>query len=64
MVWKIDNGSVAYQKITKSQTISSEYLLNRYAKECDVIKVGWLPIIERFEFNATKLALKALHCLE
>ena len=38
--------------------------MNRYAKECDVIKLGWLPIIERFEFNTTKLAFKALHCPE
>ena len=38
--------------------------MNRYAKECDVIKLGWLPIIERFEFSTTKVAFKALHCPE
>ena len=42
----------------------SRYVLNRYAKECDVIKLGWLPVTERFEFNAIKLAFKALHCPE
>ena len=26
-----------------------------------VTELGWLPIIERFEFNATKLAFKALY---
>ena len=36
--------------------------MNRYAKESDVIKLGWLPIIERFEFNTTTLAFKELHC--
>ena len=38
--------------------------MNRYAKECDAIKLEWLPIIERFEFNTTKLAFKTLHCPE
>ena len=33
--------------------------MNRYAKECEAIKFGWLPIIERFE-----LAFKVLHCPE
>ena len=33
-------------------------------KQCDIIKLGWLPIIERFEFNITNLAFKALHCPE
>ena len=69
---KTDYGSVAYQiiptffikRLQKVQTISARYALNRYVKECDVIKIGRLPIIERFEFNATKLALKALHCSE
>ena len=65
---KIDYGSVVYQnvpkflikRLQKVQTISAGYVLNRYAEECDAIKLGWLPIIERFEFN-TKLAFKALH---
>ena len=68
----IDYGSVVYQnvpkflikRLQKVQTISAGYVLNRYAKECDVIKLGWLPIIERFERNTTKLAFKALHCPE
>ena len=38
--------------------------MNCYAKECDVVKLRWLPIIERFEFNTTKSAFKALHCRE
>ena len=38
--------------------------MNCYAKEWDVIKLGWLPVIERFEFNTTKLAFKALRCPE
>ena len=69
---KIDYGSVVFQnvpkflikRLQKVQTISAGYVLNRYAKECDVIKLGWLPIIERFEFNTTKLAFKALYCPE
>ena len=69
---KIDYVSFVYQKVQKFlikrlqkvQTISAGYVLNRYAKECDVIKLGWLPIIERFEFNTTKLAFKALHWQE
>ena len=69
---KIDYVSVDYQSVPRFlikrlqdvQAISAGYVLNRYAKECDVIKLGWLPIIERFEFNTTKLAFKALHCSE
>ena len=38
--------------------------MNGYAKESDVIKLGWLPIIERFEFKTTKLTFKALRCPE
>ena len=30
----------------------------------NVIQLGWLPIIEGFEFNATKLAFKVFHCPE
>ena len=69
---KIDYGSVVYQNIPKFlinrlqkvQTISAGYVLHRYPKECGGMKLGWLPIIERFEFNATKLAFKALHYSE
>ena len=69
---KMNYGSAVYQnfpkflikRLPKVQTISARYVLNRYAKECDIIKLGWLPIIERFEFNTTKLAFKALHCQE
>ena len=69
---KFDYGNVAYQnvpkflikRLQKVQTISAVYVLNLYAKECDVIKLGWLPIIERNEFNTTKLAFKALYCSE
>ena len=69
---KIDYGGVVYQnvpkflikRLQKVQTIFSGYVLNLDAKECDVIKLGWLPIIERFEFNTTTLAFKALHCPE
>ena len=51
---KIDYVSFVYQKVQKFlikrlqkvQTISAGYVLNRYAKECDVIKLGWLPITE------------------
>ena len=67
---KIDYGSAFYQnvpkflikRLQKVRTISAGYVLNRYTKECVVIKLWWLPIIERFEFNTTKLAFKALHC--
>ena len=68
---KIDYGSVAHHNVPKFlikrlkvQTISEEYALNRYVKECDVTKLLWLPIIERFESNATMLLFKPLHCPE
>ena len=38
--------------------------MNCYAKQCDVVNLGWLSIIGRLEFNTTKLAFKALNCLE
>ena len=66
---EIDCGGVVYQNVPtflikglqKVQMISPGYVLNRYAKECDVIKFGRLPIIERFEFNTAKLAFNALN---
>ena len=72
MFSETDNGSAVYQnvpkfpvkRLLKVQMISAGYVLNSDAKECDVIKLGWLLIIERFEFNTTKLAFKALHCPE
>ena len=30
------------------------------SRKCDVIKLGCLPIIERFEFNATNQTFKIL----
>ena len=66
---EIDYGGVVYQNVPtflikglqNVQMISPGYVLNRCAKECDVIKFGRLPIIERFEFNTTKLAFNALN---
>ena len=69
---KIDYGSVVYQnfpkvlikRLQKVQTISTGYVFNCYAKKCDVIKLVWLSVIYRFEFNKTNLAFKALRCPE
>ena len=64
MFSEIDNGSAVYQnvpkfpvkRLLKVQMISAGYVLNSDARECDVIKLGWLLIIERFEFNTTKFS--------
>ena len=66
---EIEYGGVVYQNVStflikglqKVQMISPGYVLNRHAKECDIIKFGRLPIIERFEFNTTKLLFNALN---
>ena len=53
---------------SKDYKKSKQFPLDMYwivtQKEYDVIKLGWLPIIERFRFIITKLAFKALHCPE
>ena len=68
ILWEIDYGSVVYQNVPnflikgleQVQMTLAQYVFNRYAKECDVIKFGRLPIIERFEFNTTKFAFQSI----
>ena len=49
------------QKITESPNNFLWICIESLCKRMWVTELGWLPIIERFEFNATKLAFKALY---
>jgi hypothetical protein len=39
------------KKIQKVQNSAASFVINRYAREEDVLKLGWLPTKERTEFN-------------
>lgn len=35
--------------------------MGRFADMTDILSLGWLPIVERRDFNLSKLIFKALH---
>ena len=35
--------------------------MGKYASECDVLKLGWLPLPERRDFHLSLAAFKGLH---
>ena len=35
--------------------------LGRYASSADILKLNWLPIVERREFDCMKMTFKAIH---
>ena len=50
------------KRLQKVQNAVAGYVLGRYVKEKDIIKLNWLPIRERVSFSISKLAQKALYC--
>jgi len=48
-------------KLQKIQNTCASFVTNRYCKETDILKLGWLPLKELFQFNILKMAHKALY---
>ena len=53
----------AYQikRLQKVMTCAAGFILSRYATVIDVIKLNWLPVKEKIQFNTAKLVHKALY---
>ena len=49
------------KKLQRLQKAAASFVLKRYAHTEDILKIGWLPIAERREFNILKLAFKAVN---
>ena len=49
------------KRLQKVQSAAAGFVLNRFASTKDVLKLGWIPIHERRQFNLLKLAHKAIH---
>ena len=48
-------------KIQRVQNAAASFVTNRYSTEKDVVKLGWLPTLERAQFNLLKSVYKSLH---
>ena len=49
------------KKLQRLQKAVASFVLKRYAHKKDILKLGWLPIAERRDFNLLKLTFKAIH---
>ncbi|XP_057290201.1 uncharacterized protein LOC130612880 [Hydractinia symbiolongicarpus] len=49
------------KRLQKLQKVACSFVIGRYAKIQDIIKLKWLPIKERREFNLSKLTYKAIN---
>ena len=49
------------KKVQRVQNAAASFVLNRFCSEKYVLEVGWLPILERTQYNTMKLVHKALH---
>ena len=49
------------KKVQRVQNAAASFVLNRFCSERDVLEVGWLPTLERTQYNTVKLVHKALH---
>ena len=46
------------KRLQKAQNAAASFVLGRYAKEKDVITLGWLPMKERRDWHLMKLSFK------
>ncbi len=66
---KIDFNDYVYSPLTnvqlnslqRLQKVAASFVLGRYCSRDDIVKLNWLPIKERREFNYLKLTHKAIH---
>ena len=49
------------KKLQRIQNTAAAFVLRRYAKEEDVIKLKWLPVKENIEYSIAKMAYKAIN---
>ena len=49
------------KRLQRVQLVTVGFVLNRYARETDILSLGWLPITERRDFHLLKLSHKALY---
>ena len=49
------------KKVQRVQNAAASFVLNRFCSEKDVLEVGWLPTLERTQYNIMKLVHEALH---
>ena len=47
--------------LQRLQKVAVSFVLGRYCSRDDIVKLNWLPIKERREFNYLKLTHKAIH---
>lgn len=67
---KLDYGNSVYigttpayllKRLQKVQNAAAGFVLQRHTKIADVIKLSWLPVLERYKYAIAVLAFKALH---
>ena len=69
MLTKVDFNDYVYSPLTitqinklqRLQQVAASFVLGRYASSADILKLNWLPIVERREFNCMKMTFKAIH---
>ena len=49
------------KRLQKVMNCAAAFTLGRYATVIDVIKLNWLPVKEKIQFNTAKLVYKALY---
>ena len=53
--------STNMNKLQRLQRAVASFVYGRYVSTTDIIKLNWLPIKERRDFNILKLVHKAIH---
>ena len=48
-------------KLQRLQKVAASFVLGWYASSADILKLNWLPKVERGECNCMKMAFKAIH---
>ena len=48
-------------KLQRLQTVAASFVFGRYPSSADILKLYWLPIVERREFDCMKITFKAIH---
>ena len=69
MLTKVDFNDYVYSPLTitqinklqRLQKVAASFVFGRYASSADILKLNWLPIVERREFNCMKMTFKAIH---
>ncbi|XP_028412046.1 uncharacterized protein LOC114534775 [Dendronephthya gigantea] len=49
------------KKIQRVQNAAASFVINQYSTEKDMVKLGWLPTLERAQFNLLKSVYKSMY---